>query len=478
MHHFESMPSLHISPVNDSFPTSPPASPLSFTSTPSIAGKRSRHTHRRSLAISSHLTFPAPTALDQNPALITPPLSSPALSFPKTASLESLRSGTTILDYDSDMPKTPTIDGESLCAVPSMDPLPPAPPVPPAPSEPTGDIILPDAEPDVPSTTTCEVVPSSPEVDLPVKLRKVAFNDAIIYYPPRPVSSRQASFSSQLSQPSSRETTPSSSIPSPGLCHRRSLSSFLLPSPSFLPSSTANSPIRRHTRERKSWAGLITSPFSRRRSPNRYRPPTPPLSHDPLTSQDDDDDGNTIVDDDRIDPWQPPTPIIDLDAALGPFQTPSSPSSSHPYTPSAKFWALTSHVGSTHRRSESAPEIRGLGFDAVFPSFSASADDVHDVTSTVDSRPSSSRGLKRKMSVIDEEDRQQSSSSSGRPEETEMEIDSELTRIMLQEGAEMGEMGDLVVVDNSNSVSSSGDSTLSSKRRSWRKSLREWWKKV
>jgi hypothetical protein len=147
MHHFESMPSLHISSVNDSFPTSPPASPLSFTSTPSITGKRSRHTHRRSLAISSHLTFPAPTALDQNPALITPPLSSPALSFPKTASLESLRSGNTMLDYDSDLPRTPTIDGESLRAVPSMEPLPP-----PAPrSEPTGDIILPDAEPDIPT---------------------------------------------------------------------------------------------------------------------------------------------------------------------------------------------------------------------------------------------------------------------------------------------------------------------------------------
>jgi len=62
----------------------------------------------------------------------------------------------------------------------------------------------------------------------------------------------------------------------------------------------------------------------------------------------------------------------------------------------------------------------------------------------------------------------------------EMEIDSELTRIMLQEGAEMGEMGDLVVVDNNTTSSSSfsGDSILSSKRRSWRKSLREWWKKV
>jgi hypothetical protein len=345
-----------------------------------------------------------------------------------------------MLDYDSDMPRTPTIDCESLRAVPSTEPLPPPPPM----SELTGDIILPDAEPDIPRPT-CEV---SPEVDLPVKLRRVAFNDAIIYYPPRPATSRQASFSSQISQPSSRETTPSSSMPSPQLSHRRSLSSFLLPSPSFLPSSSSSSNVHRHSRDRKSWAGLITSPFSRRRSPNRYRPPTPPLGHDPL---DDDDE-------DRIDSWQPPIPIIDLDAALGPFQTPGSPmSSSH----SAKFWSLTSHVG-THRRSESAPEIRGLGFDSSFPS---PVDDTQP-----DSRPSS-RGLKRKMSVIDEEDRQFSTMRS-----EEMEIDSELTRIMLQEGAEVGEMGELVVVDNNSS--SSGDSILSSKRRSWRKSLREWWKKV
>jgi hypothetical protein len=71
------------------------------------------------------------------------------------------------------------------------------------------------------------------------------------------------------------------------------------------------------------------------------------------------------------------------------------------------------------------------------------------------------------MSVIDEEDRQ------SRPEE--MEIDGELHRIILQEGAEMGEMGDLVVDD---SLRMSLDDHKLSKRRSWRKSLREWWKKV
>lgn len=414
MHHFESMPSLHLSAGNDAFPTSPPASPLSFTTTPSISGKRSRHTHRRSLAISSHLTFPAPTAFDNNPAMITPPLSSPALSFPKTSSLESLRSGNTMLDYDSDAPHTPTVDDDSLRAVASMDTLPPM-------AECDAITLLPDAEKDMMADTR----DISPEVgQAAAKLRKVAFNDAIIYYPPRPMSSRQPSFSSQISI-NSRETTPS--LPSPPLFHKRSLSSLLLPSPSFLPSNTSP---HRHTRERKSWAGLIASPFTaarRRRSPNRYRPPTPPLGHD----------------DDRDDVWQPTAPIIDLDAALGPFQTPE-PSLSSPS--SAKFWSLTSHVG-THRRSESAPEIRGLGLD----------------TSPLPDEPIFSRGLKRKMSVIDEEDRQTRSE--------EMEIDTELHRIILQEGEEMGEMGDLVVDP------SLRDSKLS-KRRSWRKSLREWWKKV
>jgi hypothetical protein len=149
----------------------------------------------------------------------------------------------------------------------------------------------------------------------------------------------------------------------------------------------------------------------------------------------------------RLETWQPPTPIIDLDAALGPFQTPAV--SSSPLN-CGKFWSLTSHVG-THRRSESAPEIRGLGLDTMIPTESISC----------------SRGLKRKMSVIDEEDRQ------SRPEE--MEIDGELHRIILQEGAEMGEMGDLVVDD---SLRLSLDDHKLSKRRSWRKSLREWWKKV
>lgn len=412
MHHFESMPSLHIPSANDPFPTSPPASPLSFTSIPSMPEKKSRHTHRRSLAISSHLTFPSPAPLDPSSAMITPPLSSPALSFPNMASMESLRSGNLMLDYDSDFPRTPTVDGDSLRAIPSLDALPPT-------VEYNEDIILPDADSDL----NMEAREASPGLGQPNKLRKVAFNDAIVYYPPRPMSSRRTSFSSQISQPPSRETTPS--LPSP--THRRSLSSFLLPSPTFHPSS------QHHTRDRKSWAGLITSPFTsarRRRSPNRYRPPTPPLGHE-----------------ERLETWQPPTPIIDLDAALGPFQTPAV--SSSPLN-CGKFWSLTSHVG-THRRSESAPEIRGLGLDTMIPTESISC----------------SRGLKRKMSVIDEEDRQ------SRPEE--MEIDGELHRIILQEGAEMGEMGDLVVDD---SLRLSLDDHKLSKRRSWRKSLREWWKKV
>jgi hypothetical protein len=319
-----------------------------------------------------------------------------------------------MLDYDSDFPPTPTVDGDSLRAVASIDPLPPT-------AEFDATTLLSDSEKDM----MVDVHDMSAEVGQgAAKLRKVAFNDAIIYYPPRPLSSRQPSFSSQISQHSSRETTPS--LPSPTLSHRRSLSSLLLPSPSFLPSNTSP---HRHTRDRKSWAGLIASPFTsarRRRSPNRYRPPTPPLGHD----------------DDRDDIWQPPTPIIDLDAALGPFQTPGPPTSPS----SAKFWSLTSHIGS-HRRSESAPEIRGLGLD----------------TSPLPSEPICSRGLKRKMSVIDEEDRQTRSE--------EMEIDTELHRIILQEGEQMGEMGDLVVDP------SLRDGKLN-KRRSWRKSLREWWKKV
>lgn len=320
-----------------------------------------------------------------------------------------------MLDYDSDFPHTPTVDGDSLRPVPSMDPLPPM-------AECDAVTLLPNAEKDM----IVDTRDMSPEVgQAAAKLRKVAFNDAIIYYPPRPLSSRQPSFSSQISQHSSRETTPS--LSSPTLFHRRSLSSLLLPSPSFLPSNTSP---HRHTRERKSWAGLITSPFTaarRRRSPNRYRPPTPPLGHD----------------DEREDVWQPTAPIIDLDAALGPFQTPGSPLSP---SSSAKFWSLTSHVGS-HRRSESAPEIRGLGLDA----------------SPLPNEPICSRGLKRKMSVIDEDDRQTRSE--------EMEIDTELHRIILQEGEEMGEMGALVVDP------SLRDGKLS-KRRSWKKSLREWWKKV
>jgi hypothetical protein len=326
-----------------------------------------------------------------------------------------------MLDYDSDRPRTPTVDEDSLRAIPSLDTLP-------TPRDESVDIILPDVE-DCKPDPPMEERPESPPMGLPSKLRKVAFNDAIVYYPPRPVSvsSRPPSFSSQHS---SRETTPA--VPSELSSHRRSLSSFLLPSPTFLPSASTSSSTHRHSRDRKSWAGLITSPFTsarRRRSPNRYRPPTPPLGHEPL------------IDDDEMDTWQPPIPIIDLDAALGPFQTPVSPlPSSH----SAKFWSLTSHVG-THRRSESAPEIRGLGLDAPF---------------SPDPQPSL-RGLKRKMSVIDEEDRRE-----------EMEIDNELHRVMLQEGSEMGEMGDLVVDTSLN------ETNKLSKRRSWRKSLREWWKKV
>lgn len=341
-----------------------------------------------------------------------------------------------MLDYDSDVPRTPIADCASLRAMASNDTFPPK-------VEETEDVILSESD------LQGHVCVPSPTAELPVKLRKVAFNDAIIYYPPRPMSSRQPSFSSQISQHSSRETTPS--ISSPELTHRRSLSSFLLPSPTFLPSTH-----RRHTRERKSWAGLIASPFTsarRRRSPNHYRPPTPPLGHEgeyENKNDGDDDDDYDDDDDDRFDSWQPSIPVIDLDAALGPFQTPASP------IPTGKFWSLTSHVGS-HRRSESAPEIRGPGLDSFSSSSGISDEDL------------AARGLKRKMSVIDEEDRQ------SKPEE--VEIDNELHRIILQEGAEMGEMGDLVVDPAFQNTNTTTEGKLQ-KRRSWRRSLREWWKKV
>ena len=340
-----------------------------------------------------------------------------------------------MLDYDSDLPGTPNVDDTSLRGHPSVDPLPDQIEV--AEDKTTSDVDGAMSTTAV-STDMCDVCS---DTGLPSKLRKVTFNNAITYYPPRPQSSRQASFSSQMSQPSSRETTPS--IPSPSrIGHRKSLSSFLLPSPSFRPSTPST--VHRHTCERRSWAGLITSPFTaarRLRSPNRYRPPTPPLGRD----VDDEEEEDEM--------WQPPAPIIDLDAALGPFQTPSSPSTSNC---SGKFWALTSHVG-THRRSESAPEIRGLGFNTYFSSETTLVEDA-----------SVARGLKRKMSVIDEEDR-----GGFHGHEEEMDVDDVLQEMISREEREMGEMGDLVI----NASTFEGGSKLS-KRRSWRKSLKNWWKKV
>jgi len=328
------------------------------------------------------------------------------------------------------LPRAPSVDENSLRPQLSIDPIPDQ-------IELTEDKLTPSVDGDA-----CDLCS---DAELPSKMRKVTFNNSITYYPPRPQSSRQASFSSQISQQSS----PTPSVSSPRIGHRKSLSSFLLPSPTFRPSSSQS---HRHCRERKLWTGLITNPFTaarRLRSPNRYRPPTPPLGHD----ADDEDEEEEI--------WQPSIPIIDLDAALGPFQTRSSLSST---TQSTKFWALTSHVG-THRRSESAPEIRGLGFN----SYSASE------TTLIDDSAPSNRGLKRKMSVIDEEDRV------GCPAEDdddeEMDIDDALQEMISREGEEMGEMGDLVISSTA-SLPFPGDNTKLSKRRSWTKSLKEWWKKV
>ena len=89
-------------------------------------------------------------------------------------------------------------------------------------------------------------------------------------------------------------------------------------------------------------------------------------------------------------------------------------------------------------------------------------------TSFVTEKTSIMRGLKRKMSVIDEEEK---------PSRFEkMDIDSELDRIILQEGEEMGEMGELVVDQEVRSNLDIGGKLP--KSRSWRKSLKEWWRKV
>jgi len=95
--------------------------------------------------------------------------------------------------------------------------------------------------------------------------------------------------------------------------------------------------------------------------------------------------------------------------------------------------------------------------------------DSFSSSSVISDEDLTARGLKRKMSVIDEEDRQ------SKPEDGE--IDSELHRIILQEGAEMGEMGDLVVDPAFQNTNTTTGGKLQ-KRRSWRRSLREWWKKV
>jgi hypothetical protein len=84
---------------------------------------------------------------------------------------------------------------------------------------------------------------------------------------------------------------------------------------------------------------------------------------------------------------------------------------------------------------------------------------------------SAARGLKRKMSVIDEEDRV--GFQPEEEEEEEMDIDDVLLEMISREERERGEMGDLVI----NESTYDGVSKLS-KRPSWRKSLKDWWKKV
>jgi hypothetical protein len=82
------------------------------------------------------------------------------------------------------------------------------------------------------------------------------------------------------------------------------------------------------------------------------------------------------------------------------------------------------------------------------------------------------RGLKRKMSVIDEEEKPFRMGE-------RIDIDDELDRLMMVEGEEMGEMGQLVVdPELRGGIDLELVGNKLSKRTSWRKSLREWWRKV
>jgi len=77
--------------------------------------------------------------------------------------------------------------------------------------------------------------------------------------------------------------------------------------------------------------------------------------------------------------------------------------------------------------------------------------------------------------VIDEEDRLGCPPEDG--DDEEMDVDDALQEMISREGEEVGEMGDLVISSTA-SLAIADDNTKLSKRRSWRKSLKEWWKKV
>ena len=378
--------------------------------------KPSRHAHRRSQAISQSVSLPYAPVPDFS--MPSPPLTSPSLSLSHTASSESLRND--VLD--------PRV--VSLSALTSS----------------------------VPTS-----IPSSPRD--PAK--RVSFNESIVYYPAMQSQMQEVSQEDiQLPDvpidmpdvpvetvPAAMEDTiiPSSSSSSPR--HSRSqswsLPSFRRPlrSPSPTDKTTATTitttttePVSAATKQahRRSWSSILISPFKRSttivRANKTYRPPTPPLGSKLQLQQQ-----PPLMKIPKF--MRPAEPVIDLDAALG---TVSPSSSSTPKTTGVSSVAMLNKKLDNlnlklHRRSESAPEIRGLGLVTeedpaslppersftsseqnapLYPSISSftfgsgaqriarqlSPDrSAAAHTPRIRSRSPLSRGLKRKMSVIDED---------------------------------------------------------------------------
>ncbi|KAI8943045.1 hypothetical protein NX059_001081 [Plenodomus lindquistii] len=215
---------------------------------------------------------------------------------------------------------------------------------------------------------------------------------------------------------------------------------------------TASRKSNRKPRKVKSWANSILPRKSKSSKKSKARVPTPPVGsisddEDTDTSDDldfvpnfDEDTTVTIVSPTETTPpelkvdtsyasWQPRqlkrvdsdimSPIIDLDAALGPFQTPNG---SSPRTHQRGFSAnrrvlhSASGLAPSHRRTESAPELVPFEFR---PSTATKATPMADVfeeeepeddfvMSDKDSKPSSivEETPEPKISVVEVDDKQ------------------------------------------------------------------------